>query len=172
MVKIDILKFRNDCRHPEQPAFRPAAHLRRTRVSPGAKPRRRGNPLRSRWRLCRLTDAAYPLRVLAPRILISEGWSRPLGGGTQKERTSYRKSFLFGGAGGIRTLGRLMAVTRFPVVPVMTTSILLPISCRWAVSRASPRLASTAGIIISAFYQEVKRNFPFPPNFRKGGAGP
>ena len=31
----------------------------------------------------------------------------------------------YGGAGGIRTLGRLLTVTRFPVAPVMTTSILL-----------------------------------------------
>ena len=32
-----------------------------------------------------------------------------------------------GAVGGIRTLGRLLAVTRFPVVLVMTTSILLHI---------------------------------------------
>ena len=31
----------------------------------------------------------------------------------------------FGAAGGIRTLGRLLTVTRFPVVLVMTSSILL-----------------------------------------------
>ena len=30
-----------------------------------------------------------------------------------------------GGAGGIRTLGTLLTYTRFPVVPVMTSSILL-----------------------------------------------
>ena len=35
---------------------------------------------------------------------------------------------LFGAVGGIRTLGRLLAVTRFPVVLVMTTSIPLRIS--------------------------------------------
>ena len=34
----------------------------------------------------------------------------------------------YGGVGGIRTLGRLLAVTRFPVVLVMTTSIPLHIS--------------------------------------------
>ena len=33
-----------------------------------AKPCRRANGLRSRWRLCRLTDAAYPLRVFRLRI--------------------------------------------------------------------------------------------------------
>ena len=33
--------------------------------------------------------------------------------------------FSYGGAEGIRTLGRLLTVTRFPVVPVMTSSILL-----------------------------------------------
>ena len=34
---------------------------------------------------------------------------------------------LYGAVGGIRTLGRLLAVTRFPVVLVMTASILLRI---------------------------------------------
>ena len=34
---------------------------------------------------------------------------------------------LYGGVGGIRTLGRLLTVTRFPVVLVMTASILLRI---------------------------------------------
>ena len=39
---------------------------------------------------------------------------------------SVDKSALFaGGAGGIRTLGTLLTYTRFPVVPVMTSSILL-----------------------------------------------
>jgi hypothetical protein len=33
----------------------------------------------------------------------------------------------YGGVGGIRTLGRLLTVTRFPVVLVMTASILLRI---------------------------------------------
>ena len=32
---------------------------------------------------------------------------------------------LYGGVGGIRTLGRLLTVTRFPVVLVMTASIPL-----------------------------------------------
>ena len=41
------------------------------------------------------------------------------------------KAASFGGVGGIRTLGRLLTVTRFPVVPVMTTSILLHLrGCR------------------------------------------
>ena len=36
-------------------------------------------------------------------------------------------SFSYGGVGGIRTLGPLLTATRFPVVLVMTTSILLQI---------------------------------------------
>ena len=39
------------------------------------------------------------------------------------------RSFVIGGAGEIRTHGRLSTVTRFPVVPVMTTSILLHDQC-------------------------------------------
>ena len=35
------------------------------------------------------------------------------------------KDFRFGAVGGIRTLGRLMTATRFPVVLVMTSSIPL-----------------------------------------------
>ena len=46
-----------------------------------------------------------------------------------KEETEnfLRSRFLlcFGGVGGIRTLGRLLTVTRFPVVLVMTSSIPL-----------------------------------------------
>ena len=34
-------------------------------------PRRRPDSLRSRWRLRRLTDAAYPLRVLRPALIFS-----------------------------------------------------------------------------------------------------
>ena len=45
-----------------------AARLRRTSVSSQAKPWRRRNSLHSRRRLCRLTDVAYPLRVLPPSI--------------------------------------------------------------------------------------------------------
>ena len=37
---------------------------------------------------------------------------------------------LYGGVGGIRTLGRLLTVTRFPVVLVMTSSI--PLHIRFA----------------------------------------
>ena len=44
-----------------------------------------------------------------------------------KKNTSESVSFLYGGVGGIRTLGRLLTVTRFPVVLVMTASILLRI---------------------------------------------
>ena len=45
------------------------------------------------------------------------------------KRTPSRCPFVFGGAGEIRTHGRLSTVTRFPVVPVMTTSILLHDQC-------------------------------------------
>ena len=37
-----------------------------------------------------------------------------------------------GAAGGIRTLGRLLTVTRFPVVLVMTSSILLHDMLPWS----------------------------------------
>ena len=50
------------------PAKGRAALLRRTSVLPQAKPRRRGNSLHSRWRRCRPTDVAYPLRVFAPSM--------------------------------------------------------------------------------------------------------
>ena len=38
---------------------------------------------------------------------------------------TYVLGALYGGVGGIRTLGRLLTVTRFPVVLVMTASIPL-----------------------------------------------
>ena len=60
-------------RRTTQPAFWPAALLRRASVLPQAKPRRRRNSPHSRWRLCRLTDVAYPLRVLPPSIEIPKG---------------------------------------------------------------------------------------------------
>ena len=41
--------------------------------------------------------------------------------------SSNTKAFCFGAAGEIRTLGTLLAYTRFPVVLVMTASILLRI---------------------------------------------
>ena len=59
-----------------QPAFRPAARLRRTSVLPQAKPRRRRNSL-------------------PPSMCSAEGWSRPLGGGTQKERHLLRRCLSF-----------------------------------------------------------------------------
>ena len=46
------------------------------------------------------------------------------------------RSFVVGGAGEIRTHGRLSTVTRFPVVPVMTTSILLHNRCGRAYAAA------------------------------------
>ena len=61
------LERRSSGRRTGRPAFRPAARLRRTSVLPEAKPRRRGNSL-------------------PPSMCSAEGWSRPLGGGTQKER--------------------------------------------------------------------------------------
>jgi hypothetical protein len=45
----------------------------------------------------------------------------------QKKNTTQQGSVLFGAAGEIRTLGTLLAYTRFPVVLVMTASILLRI---------------------------------------------
>ena len=45
------------------------------------------------------------------------------------KRPPQGRSFVIGGAGEIRTHGRLSTVTRFPVVPVMTTSILLRDQC-------------------------------------------
>ena len=41
-VKMDILDGRDRCRRTTQPAFWPAARVRRTSVLPQAKPRRRG----------------------------------------------------------------------------------------------------------------------------------
>ena len=64
-VKIDSFNGW-DSRRTGKPAFWPAALLRRTSVLPQAKPRRRGNSF-------------------APSISITGGWSRPLGGGTQKK---------------------------------------------------------------------------------------
>ena len=46
-----------------------------------------------------------------------------------KKTTTRMGGCFFGGAGEIRTHGRLSTVTRFPVVPVMTTSILLHYQC-------------------------------------------
>ena len=61
--------------------------IRRGGVLPQAKHRRKWNSLHSRWRLCRLTDAASPLRVLRPSILKSPG--------VQKETPANRLVFLF-----------------------------------------------------------------------------
>ena len=62
----------------EDPAFWPAAPLRRTSVFAFGENLGAGR-----------IDFARAFKII-------EGWSRPLGGGTQKERTSDRKSFLFG----------------------------------------------------------------------------
>ena len=57
-----------------QPAFWPAAQVRRKfGAAKGGRESRRANSPRSRWRLRRPTDAAYPLRVLRPSIEITEG---------------------------------------------------------------------------------------------------
>ena len=70
---------------PRGPPRRGARRMARTSVLPLAKPWRR-NALHSRRRLCRLTDAAYPLRVLPPSISIKRGprrasalWGGPAG---------------------------------------------------------------------------------------------
>ena len=75
-------------RRTTQPAFWPAAPMRRTSVLPQAKPRRRRNSPHSRWRLCRLTDVAYPLRVLPPSIEI------PKGGADQRSAKPKKKDTL------------------------------------------------------------------------------
>ena len=58
---------------PRGPLRCGARRMARTSVLPLAKPWRRRNALHSRRRLCRLTDAAYPLRVLPPSISIKRG---------------------------------------------------------------------------------------------------
>ncbi len=55
----------------------------------------------------------------------------------------------FGGVGGIRTLGRLLTVTRFPVVPVMTSSI--PLRIQFAVSDSSYIIALDAQFVNREF---------------------
>jgi len=42
LVKIDVLKYQKGIGETTQPAFWPAARVRRTSVLPQAKPRRRG----------------------------------------------------------------------------------------------------------------------------------
>ena len=87
-VKIDIFSFEPVTINATQPAFWPAALLRRASVLPQAKPRRRRNSPHSRWRLCRLTDVAYPLRVLPPSIEI------PKGGADQRSAKPKKKDTL------------------------------------------------------------------------------
>ena len=48
---------------------RPRRKCAVTSIFAQQKSRRRADPLRSRWRLCRPTDAAYPLRVFRPELI-------------------------------------------------------------------------------------------------------
>ncbi len=71
--------------------------------------------------------------VYPPRAVFVKAFPLHPDGNVGLDRNPKRKApqsgaFLFGAVGGIRTLGRLLAVTRFPVVLVMTTSIPLRIS--------------------------------------------
>ena len=91
----------------------------------------------------------------SPRVKPGRAWIRsphPAGheearyiaaaAGSKKEGHDHKvMSFFFGGVGGIRTLGPLLTATRFPVVLVMTTSILLHIG--WA--RQSLVIGDTGG---------------------------
>ena len=53
----------------------------------------------------------------------------------KKEDPGYCQGPHDGGAGGIRTLGTLITYTRFPIVLVTATSILLHICCLYSVDR-------------------------------------
>ena len=79
---------------------------------------------------------------------------------------------LYGAVGGIRTLGRLLAVTRFPVVLVMTTSIPLRISMLNSNAQQQASLYQNwarSQYPIFAFPQKrdgaALRLFPFRPYF-------
>ena len=54
---------------------------------------------------------------------------------SKKEDPGYCQGPHDGGAGGIRTLGTLITYTRFPIVLVTATSILLHICCLYSVDR-------------------------------------
>ena len=60
----------------------------------------------------------------------------------------------FGGVGGIRTLGPLLTATRFPVVLVMTTSILLHVDF-WAGGKQHPRDSKMYYTIFSAVVKPI-----------------
>ena len=106
---------------PSGPPRRGARRMARTSVLPLAKPWRRRNALHSRRRLCRLTDAAYPLRVLPPSISIKRGPRRAsaLWGGPAAVHA--------GGDGGVSQmfvpqkndpflLGRIQKYTQFCII--------------------------------------------------------
>ena len=75
----------------------------------------------------------------------------------QKKRTSSirMRFFLSGGAGGIWTLGTLLGYTRFPVVPVMTTSILLHV-CG---SRADLPIIHHRPLFVKPYFYKFCRKF-------------
>ena len=61
--------------------------------------------------------------------------------------------FYFGGVGGIRTLGRLVAATRFPVAPVMTASIPLHMKGSALQGRTQGRESSPDNAVFLPFAQ-------------------
>ena len=101
-VKIHIFSFGPVNRSTAQRPFWAAALLRRTSVLPQAKPRRRANSPHSRWRLCRPTDVAYPLRVLAPSILNQRVEAASGGRNPKQKATAFAVAFCFGTPEGTR----------------------------------------------------------------------
>ena len=82
-VKIDIFIFETVKRNTAQRPFWAARRVARKFPACGRELRRGGSA--------------------DPEHLNAEGWSRPSGGGTQKERHAFQRVFLFGGGGGSRT---------------------------------------------------------------------
>ena len=93
-------------------------------------------------------------KISGPRISTSEGRQ-------DVEITGFEGDIVIslsivGAVGGIRTLGRLLTVTRFPIVLVMTTSIPLHISTgsqRSILYPPSPPLSSQISQIPQSFFQ-------------------
>ena len=102
---------------------------------------------------CELYGTIFP--PLCCNIAIFGVLPTALTSAKEKEKASETQCFqgFAGAAGGIRTLGRLLTVTRFPVVLVMTTSIPLRIHLYAGGNRAS---VLAAVIIIAAIFREVK----------------
>lgn len=84
----------------------------------------------------------------------------------QKKNTTLLGGVLFGAAGEIRTLGTLLAYTRFPVVLVMTASILLRI-VRSTAKMIIPKItAKSSTNSKNARFSERRLHLQFlPPSF-------